>query len=304
LARYRDGIVTRHRLARPVHAVVDCGNGAGSLVAVGTLQALGVEVTPLFCESDGTFPNHHPDPTVPENLRDLQAEVRRTGAELGLAFDGDADRIGAVDETGRVIYGDQLLVILGRDAVTRFGPGTPVIFDVKCSDTLPAALSAAGARPIMWKTGHSLIKAKMKAEAAPLAGEMSGHMFFGGDYLGFDDALFAAARLLEIVSRQPFGLAALLRDVPTTIATPEIRVEVPESRKFDIVARAVEHFTARYPVTTIDGVRITFPDGWGLVRASNTQPILVLRFEAATEASLDAARREVTGWLADQGVRA
>jgi phosphomannomutase/phosphoglucomutase len=304
LSRYRDGIVARHRLARPVRAVVDCGNGAGSLVAVGTLEALGVEVTPLFCESDGTFPNHHPDPTVPENLRDLQVEVRRTGAELGLAFDGDADRIGAVDETGRVIYGDQLLVILGRDAVARFGPGTPVIFDVKCSDTLPAALTAAGARPIMWKTGHSLIKAKMKAEAAPLAGEMSGHMFFGGDYLGFDDALFAAARLLEIVSRQPFGLAALLRDVPATIATPEIRVEVPEARKFDIVARAVAHFTARYPVTTIDGVRITFPDGWGLVRASNTQPILVLRFEAATEASLEAARREVTGWLADQGVQA
>jgi phosphomannomutase / phosphoglucomutase len=304
LARYREGIVTRHRLERPVRVVVDCGNGAGSLVAVSTLEALGAEVTPLFCESDGTFPNHHPDPTVPENLRDLQAEVRRTGAELGLAFDGDADRIGAVDETGEIIYGDQLLVVLGRDAVRRFGPGTPVIFDVKCSEVLPAALRAAGAEPVMWKTGHSLIKAKMKELAAPLAGEMSGHMFFGGDYLGFDDALFAAARLLEIVSRQPFGLAPLLADLPRTTTTPEIRVDVPEAEKFAIVEAAARHFTARYPVNTIDGIRITFPDGWGLLRASNTQPILVLRFEASNPQSLDAARSEVVGWLAGRGVRA
>jgi len=304
LGRYRDGIVARHRLARPVRVAVDCGNGAGSLVAVGTLEALGAEVTPLFCESDGTFPNHHPDPTVPENLRDLQVAVRRTGAELGLAFDGDADRIGAVDETGRIVYGDHLLVILGRDAVARFGPGTPVIFDVKCSEVLPTALAAAGARPIMWKTGHSLIKAKMKEERAPLAGEMSGHMFFGGDYLGFDDALFAAARLLEIVSRGPFGLAGLLRDLPSTTATPEIRVDVSEERKFELVERAVAHFSSRYPVNTIDGARITFPDGWGLLRASNTQPILVLRFEASDQRSLDAARREVVDWLAGQGVRA
>jgi phosphomannomutase/phosphoglucomutase len=304
LERYREAILSRHRLARPVKVVVDCGNGAGSLVAVSTLQGLGADVTPLFCESDGTFPNHHPDPTVPENLRDLQAEVRRTGAELGIAFDGDADRIGAVDETGEIIYGDQLLVILGRDAVRRFGPGTPVIFDVKCSETLPAALERAGARPVMWKTGHSLIKAKMKELGAPLAGEMSGHMFFGGDYLGFDDALFAAARLLEIVSRQPFGLAALLADLPRTTATPEIRVDVPEEQKFGLVERAVAHFSSRYPVNTIDGVRITFPHGWGLLRASNTQPILVLRFEASDPQSLDAARSEVVGWLAGQGVRA
>src|SRR4029079_15326267 len=218
------------------------------------------EVTPRFCESDGSFPNHHPDPTVPENLRDLQAEVRRGGAELGIAFDGDADRLGAVDETGEIIYGDQLLVIFGRDAVRRFGKGTPVIFDVKCSEVLPAALTAAGAQPVMWKTGPSLIKAKMKELRAPLAGEMSGHMFFGGDYLGFDDALFAAARLLEMLSRGRFGLAGLLSDLPATTATPEIRVDVPEERKFDLVARAVAHFSSRYPVNTIDGVRITFPD--------------------------------------------
>ncbi len=304
LQRYREGIIRRHQLRRPVKVVVDCGNGVGSVIAVSTLQGLGAEVTPLFCESDGTFPNHHPDPTVPDNLRDLQAEVRRTGAELGIAFDGDADRIGAVDEHGEVIFGDQLLVLYGRDAVQRFGQGTPVIFDVKCSEVLPTALAQAGARPVMWKTGHSLIKAKMKEMHAPLAGEMSGHMFFGGDYLGFDDALFAAARLLEIVSRKPFGLAPLLADLPRTFATPEIRVDAPEEEKFAIVDRASAYFAARYPVNTIDGVRITFPHGWGLLRASNTQAILVLRFEATDAKALDAYRGEVVSWLAGQGVRA
>ena len=297
LQRYREGIISRHRLERPVRVVVDCGNGVGSLIAVSTLRGLGAEVTPLFCESDGSFPNHHPDPTVPENLRDLQAEVRRTRAELGIAFDGDADRIGAVDETGEIIYGDQLLVIFGRDAVRRFGAGTPVIFDVKCSEVLPRALAAAGAQPVMWKTGHSLIKSKMKELKAPLAGEMSGHMFFGGDYLGFDDALFAAARLLEIMSRQPFGLAPLLADLPKTFATPELRVECAEEEKFELVERAAVHFAALYPVNTIDGVRITFPKGWGLLRASNTQPVLVMRFEATNPEARDAYRAEVEGWL-------
>jgi phosphomannomutase / phosphoglucomutase len=300
LQRYREGIISRHRLERPVRVVVDCGNGVGSLIAVSTLRGLGAEVTPLFCESDGSFPNHHPDPTVPENLRDLQAEVRRTGAELGIAFDGDADRIGAVDETGEIIYGDQLLVIFGRDAVRRFGTGTPVIFDVKCSEVLPKALAAAGAQPMMWKTGHSLIKSKMRELKAPLAGEMSGHMFFGGDYLGFDDALFAAARLLEIVSRQPFGLATLLADLPRTFATPELRVECAEEEKFELVERAAVHFAALYPVNTIDGVRITFPKGWGLLRASNTQPVLVMRFEATDLEARDAYRAEVEGWLETQ----
>jgi phosphomannomutase/phosphoglucomutase len=304
LQRYREAIVSRHRLERRVTVAVDCGNGVGSVVAVPTLQALGAEVIPLFCESDGTFPNHHPDPTVPENLEDLQAAVRRHGAELGIAFDGDADRIGAVDETGQIVWGDQLLTIFGRDAVRRFGKGTPVIFDVKCSEVLPSALQEAGARPVMWKTGHSLIKAMMKELRAPIAGEMSGHMFFGGDYLGFDDAIFAAARLLEIVSRKPFGLAIHLADLPRTFATPEIRVDAPEEEKFAIVERAAKHFAGRYPVNTIDGVRITFPQGWGLLRASNTQAILVLRFEATDPKALDAYRREVVDWLAGQGVRA
>ncbi|MBL8976992.1 MAG: phosphomannomutase/phosphoglucomutase [Gemmatimonadetes bacterium] len=301
LGRYRDAIVARHRLARPVKVVVDCGNGVGSLVAVSTLEALGCEVVPLFCDSDGSFPNHHPDPTVLENLVDLQAAVRRTGAELGIAFDGDADRIGAVDETGTVIFGDLLLVLFGRDAVRRFGPGVTVIFDVKCSEILPQALAAAGARPEMWKTGHSLIKARMKALAAPLAGEMSGHMFFGGDCFGFDDALFAAARLLEIVAAGRGGLSPLLADLPPTFATPEIRLECAEERKFALVERAARHFASKYPVNTIDGVRMTFPKGWGLVRASNTQPILVLRFEATDQAALDAYRAEVEGWLAAAG---
>ncbi|MGH7516544.1 MAG: phosphomannomutase/phosphoglucomutase [Gemmatimonadales bacterium] len=300
LGKYKDAIVGRHRLRRPVRVVADCGNGVGSVIAVPTLEALGAEVTPLFCESDGTFPNHHPDPTVPENLRDLQAAVRRTGAELGIAFDGDADRIGAVDEHGEIIFGDQLLVIYGRDAVRRFGAGTPVIFDVKCSELLPQALEKAGAKPVMWKTGHSLIKAKMKEMKAPLAGEMSGHMFFGGDYLGFDDALFAAARLLEVVSGQPFGLATHLADLPKTYATPEIRVDCPEEIKFEIPERAARHFGAKYPVNTIDGVRMTFPTGWGLIRSSNTQPVLVLRFEATDPDALNAYRGEVMSWLAAQ----
>ncbi len=297
LRRYREAIVAHHRLARPVKVAVDCGNGVASLIAVETLEALGCEVVPLFCDSDGTFPNHHPDPTVLENLVDLQAAVRRSGAELGIAFDGDADRIGAVDETGGVVFGDQLLVLYGRDAVRRFGPGVPVIFDVKCSEVLPQALTAAGARPEMWRTGHSLIKARMKELRSPLAGEMSGHMFFGGDWYGFDDALFAAARLLEIVAAGRGGLAPLLADLPATHATPELRVDCPEDKKFPVVAEAAAYFAARYPVNTIDGVRMTFPKGWGLVRASNTQPILVLRFEATDPAALAAYQAEVMGWV-------
>jgi phosphomannomutase/phosphoglucomutase len=302
LARYREAIVARHHLERPVSVVVDCGNGVSSLIAIETLRELGAEVIPLFAESDGTFPNHHPDPTVPQNLVDLQQAVRLHGAELGIAFDGDGDRIGAVDEAARPIFGDQLLVVFGRDGVLRFGQGVPVIFDVKCSDQLPRALRDAGARPVMWKTGHSLIKAKMREEQSPLAGEMSGHMFFGGDWFGFDDALFAAARLLEIVSRQGGGLARLLADLEETFATPEIRVPCADDRKFAVVAEASAFFAARYEVNTIDGVRISWDDGWGLLRASNTQPVLVMRFEASSAAARDAHQREVTTWLAEHGI--
>ncbi len=303
LRLYRQAIVERHKLARPVKVVADCGNGVTSLVAIETLRDLGAEVIPLFDTSDGTFPNHHPDPTVVENLADLQAAVRQHGAELGIAFDGDGDRIGAVDENTRPIWGDQLLVLYGRDAVRRFGSGVAVIFDVKCSEVLPQALTAAGARPVIWKTGHSLIEAKMKEEKSPLAGEMSGHIFFGGDWFGFDDALFAAARLLEIVAASPHGLAPLLADLPETFATPEMRVACPDDRKFGIVAEAVEYFSSRYPVITIDGVRITYEDGWGLLRASNTQPVLVLRFEATSPESRDAHKAELMDWLASRGVK-
>ncbi len=302
LGRYRDAIIERHTLLRPVKAVVDCGNGVAALIAIETLRGIGAEIIPLFAESDGTFPNHHPDPTVVENLVDLQDAVRQHGAEHGIPFDGDGDRIGGVDETATPVWGDQLLVLFGRDAVRRFGPGVPVIFDVKCSEVLPQALIKAGARPVMWKTGHSLIKAKMKEEHAPLAGEMSGHIFFGGDWFGFDDALFAAARLLEIVSRGPSGLSPLLADLPQTFATPEMRVDCDDALKFGIVAEAAAFFAARYPVSTIDGVRISYPDGWGLLRASNTQPVLVLRFEATTPEGRDAHRAELMGWLAERGV--
>ena len=304
LHAYRDAIV-RHNgpLSRPVKVVADCGNGVTSLVAIETLRQLGAEVVPLFAESNGSFPHHHPDPTVVENLRDLQAAVEREGAELGIAFDGDGDRIGAVDERGAVVFGDQLLILFGRDLVHRFGVGKAVIFDVKCSEVLPQMLRRAGLEPIMWKTGHSFIKQKMKEIGAPLAGEMSGHVFFGGDWYGFDDALFAAARLLAYVAREGGPLSRLLADVPRTIATPELRVDCPDERKFDVVRRAAEHFAAKYPVATLDGVRITFPEGWGLLRASNTQPVLVLRFEAASASALAAYRAEVEDWLSRNGVQ-
>jgi len=301
LPRYRDAIVQRNGpLPRKIKVVVDCGNGVSSVIAVDALQLLGADVVPLFCQSDGTFPNHHPDPTVVENLRDLQAAVRREKGELGIAFDGDGDRIGAVDEQGRPVFGDQLLVLLGRDLARRMGPGHAVIFDVKCSEVLPRELERAGLVPTMWKTGHSLIKQKMKESGAPLAGEMSGHMFFGGDWYGFDDALFAAARLLRYIAEQGGPLSRLLADLPVTVATPELRVDCPDDRKFEIVQRAARHFAAKYPVSTLDGVRITFAQGWGLLRASNTQPVLVLRFEAATAAALASYRTEVESWLAAQ----
>jgi phosphomannomutase/phosphoglucomutase len=303
LDRYADAIVSRNGpLPRPVKAVIDCGNGVASVCAARILTRLGADVVPLFCESDGTFPNHHPDPTVPENLRDLQEAVRRTGAELGIAFDGDGDRIGAVTEDGTIVFGDQLLILFGRDLARRGGPGHPVIFDVKCSNVLRDELAASGLEPVIWKTGHSLIKAKMKASGAPLAGEMSGHIFFGGDYHGFDDALFAAARLLAFLAREGGPLSRHLASLPRTFATPELRVDCPDDRKFAVVEAAARHFAARYDALTIDGVRVSFPHGWGLVRASNTQPVLVMRFEAASAAELAAYRSEVEDWLRAQGI--
>ncbi len=303
LDRYVEAVVERNGpIARPVKVVVDCGNGTASVVAQRTLTGLGADVVPLFCESDGTFPNHHPDPTVPAFLVDLQRAVQEHGAELGIAFDGDGDRIGAVDETGAIVYGDQLLVLFGRDLAERRGPGHPIIFDVKCSNVLADALRAAGLEPVIWKTGHSLIKAKMKETGAPLAGEMSGHMFFADDYFGFDDAMFAAGRLLNYVARRGGPLSRLLADLPRTFATPELRVDCADERKFAVVEAAAGHFAERYDVLTLDGARISFPHGWGLVRASNTQPVLVMRFEATNERELDVYRREVEDWLRAQGI--
>jgi phosphomannomutase/phosphoglucomutase len=303
LRRYSDSIVSIvGPLAEPVKVVVDCGNGVASLVAEATLSRLGADVVPLYCESDGSFPNHHPDPTVVENLRDLQETVRRTNAMLGIAFDGDGDRIGAVDESGKVVYGDHLLILFGRELVDRTGEGGAVIFDVKCSNVLVDKLREIGLDPVLWKTGHSLIKAKMKELDAPLAGEMSGHMFFAGDYFGFDDALFAAARLLSYVARNGKPLSALLADLPETFATPEIRVECSEDEKFSVVERAAEHFSQHYDVLTLDGARISFAEGWGLVRSSNTQPVLVMRFEASSEERLAEYRHEVEQWLREQGI--
>ena len=305
LKAYSAAIVKRNApLARKPKVVVDCGNGVTSLIAIETLRQLGADVVPLFAESDGTFPHHHPDPTVIENLHDLQQAVKQEKAELGIAFDGDGDRIGAVDETGEPVLGDQLLVLFGRDLVKRMGKSHPVIFDVKCSEVLPQMLKKAGLEPVMWKTGHSFIKMKMKEIGAPLAGEMSGHMFFGGDWYGFDDALFAAARLLAYVAKEGGPLSRLLADLPKTYSTPELRVDCPDEQKFDVVERAAQDFKKKYPVFTLDGVRITFPEGWGLLRASNTQPVLVMRFEATSPKALDAYRAEVESWLAAHGVKA
>jgi len=301
--RYIDDVVRKvGKLSRPLTAAIDCGNGAGALVAQQLFERLGVKGTYLFCESDGTFPNHHPDPTVVENLHDLIGAVRKNRLDAGIAFDGDADRIGLVDERGEIIWGDRLLIIYARDVLKRTGKGQSIIFDVKCSQALPDAITAAGGKPIMWKTGHSLIKDKMKEQHAPIAGEMSGHMFFTEGFYGHDDALYGAARLLRIVADSGKKVSDLLADVPNFIVTPEIRVEVPEERKFAIVDDAVRYFRARHDVNDVDGVRVLFGDGWGLIRASNTQPVLVCRFEARSEERLAAIRGEMEGWLRSQGV--
>ena len=301
--RYCDDVVARiGPLSRPLKAVIDCGNGAGALVAPQLFPRLGITPTMLFAESDGTFPNHHPDPTVVENLQDLITAVRREGADLGIGFDGDADRIGIVDKHGTIIWGDYLLILYARDVLARTGQGQSVIFDVKCSQALPDAITAAGGTPVMWKTGHSLIKDKMKELHAPLAGEMSGHMFFTEGFYGHDDAIYGAARVLRIVADANRGADELLADIPRYVATPEIRVDCPDDLKFRVVERAQAHFRTLHDVIDVDGVRILYGDGWGLIRASNTQPILVVRFEALSQSRLDEIRDEVAAWLATQGV--
>ncbi|MGE0644818.1 MAG: phosphomannomutase/phosphoglucomutase [Nitrospira sp.] len=289
-----------HVNADRLHVVIDSGNGAASVVAKQALELLGCKVTGLYCDLDGRFPNHHPDPTVLENLSDLRQAVKQHQADVGIGYDGDADRIGAVDEHGEVLWGDRLLVLYSRDILAE-QPGSTIISEVKASQSLYDDIAKRGGRGLMWKTGHSLIKAKMKEESAVLAGEMSGHMFFADRYFGYDDAVYASCRLIEILAKSQEPLSTLVADLPPSAVTPEIRVDLPDAVKFDVVERIhkkfVECFNSQQglgpkklvlrDLITIDGVRAIFEEGWGLIRASNTQPALVLRFEALTEAHLD-----------------
>lgn len=304
LSRYSADLVGRiGKLSRPLKVVLDCGNGVGSVAVPLIFPRLGIEPRCLFCESDGTFPNHHPDPTVEKNLVDIINAVREDKADVGIAFDADADRVGVVDADGTIIWGDILLILFGRDVLKRTGKGASIIFDVKCSQALPDMIRKAGGEPVMWMTGHSLIEEKMHETHAPLAGEMSGHMFFAEGYYGYDDALYAGARLLKIIADSGRSLKELLADVPRFVSTPEIRVACPDDVKFGIVEKATRHFSAGHEVITVDGVRVQYPDGWGLIRASNTQPVIVMRFEAKTAEHLARIQGEMQGWLREQGVK-
>ena len=295
---YIDEIASQFHFERRIKVVADAGNGTAGPVIHRIFEKLGVDATELYFEMDGVFPNHHPDPTIPANLRDLIDKVEEKGADLGIAFDGDSDRIGAVDENGRIIYGDMLMLIFGREILGR-KPGSTIIGEVKSSQLMYDELNRLGGKAIMYKTGHSLIKAKMKEENAELAGEMSGHMFFADRYYGYDDALYAACRLIEIVAKSGQPLSVQLAGIPKTVSTPEIRVDTPDEIKFEIVERVAEHFRSCRRTVDIDGVRVIFDQGWGLLRASNTQPVLVMRFEAANEQLLCEYQTEVERALAD-----
>ncbi|NOZ02724.1 MAG: phosphomannomutase/phosphoglucomutase [Deltaproteobacteria bacterium] len=285
---YMDKVASGARLgSRSLKVVVDAGNGTGGVVAIPLFQRLGIDAVPLYCEMDGEFPNHHPDPTVPSNLDDLSRKVIETGADLGIAFDGDADRIGVVTETGEVIYGDMILLILAL-ALLRDNPGAEIVSEVKCSQVLFDEIEKAGGRAVMWKVGHSLIKAKMAEDGALLGGEMSGHMFFRHRWYGFDDAIYSAIRFLEVLSAGDQPASRLLEGVPVMKSTPEIRLDCPDGIKFKVVDAMTDLFKSRHSdVIDVDGVRVRFPHGWGLVRSSNTQPVLVFRFEADSDEALE-----------------
>jgi phosphomannomutase/phosphoglucomutase len=295
---YIETIKERIKIERKLRVVVDAGNGTAGLIAPRLLRELGCHVKELYCEPDGSFPNHHPDPTVPEYLADLIKTVIEGNYDIGLGFDGDADRLGVIDEKGNIIWGDKLLIILSRDVLARH-PSAPIIFEVKCSKTLIDEIEKHGGQPVMWKTGHSLIKKKMAEINAPLAGEMSGHLFFADNYYGFDDAVFAGCRLLEILSREDKSMSEHLADVPQTYSTPEIRLPCPDELKFAVVEKARMYFADRYPVIDVDGVRVIFSDGWGLIRPSNTQAIIVLRFEADTADRLNEIKKMMEDKLAE-----
>ena len=295
---YVDDIASKFHWDRRIKVVLDGGNGTVGPTMHRLAKRLNIDAKELFFDMDGNFPNHHPDPTVEKNLTHLVQAVAEQGAELGIAFDGDADRIGAVDEKGNVVWGDYLLLIAGREILTR-KPGCTIIGEVKCSQVLYDELGRLGANIIMYRTGHSLIKAKMKEEKAELAGEMSGHMFFSDRYYGYDDAMYAACRLMEIVANSGKPLSAQLEGLPRMVTTPEIRVDCDDEVKFDVVAKVTERLRQTHKVIDVDGARVLFGNGWGLVRASNTQPVLVLRFEAPTEAELERYRKEVEGVVAE-----
>jgi len=293
---YKEFVVNNITMAGPIKVGVDAGNGTAGVVAVPIMKALNCEVHDIYCDMDGTFPNHEADPTVAKNMQDLISMVKGEKLDIGIGYDGDGDRIGVVDEKGNIVFGDQLMIIFAREILSR-KPGATFISEVKCSKTMYDDIEKHGGRAIMWKTGHSLIKKKMKEEKAELAGEMSGHMFFADRYLGFDDAVYASCRLLEILTQTGRTISELLFDLPKTYSTPEIRVESPDDKKFAVVEKAAEYFRKRYDVIDIDGVRVLFDDGWGLVRASNTQPALVLRFEALSEQRLEEIRTLVESTL-------
>ena len=294
---YQDYIAENIKLDRPLKVIIDAGNGTAGPVAPEIMRRLGCEVEELYCEMDGAFPNHHPDPTVPKYLEEIIDRTKSGGYDCGIAYDGDADRLGVIDDKGNILWGDQLLTLFAREILER-KPGSVIISEVKSSKTLFEDIARHGGEPIMWKTGHSLIKEKMKETDAAVAGEMSGHIFFNDRYLGFDDAIYSSCRLLEILSRSKKPLSEMLDDVPKMYSTPEIRVECPEEIKFKAVAEITEHFkSGGYDVVDIDGARVTFDDGWGLIRASNTQPVLVLRFEGASEKRRDEIRRLIEGKL-------
>jgi phosphomannomutase/phosphoglucomutase len=291
---YSDYVVDNINISRPIKIAVDGGNGTSGPIALPIMKRLGIEVVPLYCEMDGTFPNHEPDPTVPANLTDLIATVKSQGLEAGVAFDGDCDRVGAVDEKGQIIFGDMLLAIFARSIVEQH-PGALFIAEVKCSKNLYDDIEKHGGQALMWRTGHSLIKQKMAETGALLAGEMSGHMFFKHRWFGFDDGIYAALRLCELLAASDQPLSTWLADMPPVVSTPEIRVECPDEIKFQVVEEVKAKLAGDYEVIDVDGVRVNFPDGWGLVRASNTQPALVLRFEAQSEKRLEEIRALVEG---------
>ncbi|EPC01777.1 phosphoglucomutase [Litchfieldella anticariensis FP35 = DSM 16096] len=284
---YLERILGDVKLGRPIKAVVDCGNGVAGELGPKLVERLGAETIPLFAEIDGTFPNHHPDPGKPENLKDLIRTVKETGADVGLAFDGDGDRLGVITPKGELIYPDRLLMAFAEDMLSR-NPGARVIFDVKCTGNLAQVIESAGGTPEMWRTGHSLIKGRMKETSALLAGEMSGHIFFKERWYGFDDGLYGAARLLEILSHQDLDADAFFDRFPQDLGTPELNIHVTDETKFDLVERLAREgdFGVDGVKTTLDGIRVDYPDGWGLCRASNTTPVLVLRFEGKNEAAL------------------